>query len=324
MSRQTETRVLDDVDISATKMDRASHQIDHAIKTSGIAQMGQSRHDAKMTAREDGLHGSHDVNASIGVTSWASLHKLESQAKVFAAWSFGTHKINNINQIKPEHVAGFLTALVDRGYARNTVQGYAAGLNKLAQVLDRAQIGGTAHGERWAKAIDGCRDAVNSCVQKDTATRAYADPHAIVAAMPDARMQLVASMQLGHGLRIADATKIDASKISADGKTLTIYNSKNGQDITVTLRSGEADRIRTLADESGKIIVTQREYRAALSKACADTGQVCTGSHGLRHNYAQDRMEQLTSGGMSYDKALATVSDEMGHHRPEITQVYLR
>lgn len=48
-----------------------------------------------------------------------------------------------------------------------------------------------------------------------------------------------------------------------------------------------------------------------------------TGAHGLRHSYAQERMGELQKS-MQYDKALEVVSQEMGHFRPEITEVYLR
>ncbi len=48
-----------------------------------------------------------------------------------------------------------------------------------------------------------------------------------------------------------------------------------------------------------------------------------SGAHGLRHSYAQERMSELQPS-MPYEKALEVVSQEMGHFRPEITEVYLR
>lgn len=48
------------------------------------------------------------------------------------------------------------------------------------------------------------------------------------------------------------------------------------------------------------------------------------GIHGLRHNYAQDRMDELQMRGFYYSDALAIVSQELGHFRPDITEVYLR
>lgn len=48
------------------------------------------------------------------------------------------------------------------------------------------------------------------------------------------------------------------------------------------------------------------------------------GAHGLRHSYAQERMNELQTTGLSQHDALETVSQELGHFRPEITKVYLR
>jgi integrase len=48
------------------------------------------------------------------------------------------------------------------------------------------------------------------------------------------------------------------------------------------------------------------------------------GAHGLRHTYAQIRMNELQQQGFIYLEALGIVSQELGHFRPDITEVYLR
>jgi integrase len=48
------------------------------------------------------------------------------------------------------------------------------------------------------------------------------------------------------------------------------------------------------------------------------------GAHGLRHTYAQSRMDELQERGFIYSEALGIVSQELGHFRPDITEVYLR
>lgn len=48
------------------------------------------------------------------------------------------------------------------------------------------------------------------------------------------------------------------------------------------------------------------------------------GAHGVRHSYAQARMRELQQTGLSRAQALSTVSQEMGHFRPEITETHLR
>lgn len=49
-----------------------------------------------------------------------------------------------------------------------------------------------------------------------------------------------------------------------------------------------------------------------------------TGAHGLRHSYAQDRVDELQGNAHGHASTLETVSQELGHFRPDITRVYLR
>ena len=48
------------------------------------------------------------------------------------------------------------------------------------------------------------------------------------------------------------------------------------------------------------------------------------GAHGLRHSYAQERMRELQGLGKSYHPAREIVSQELGHFRGDIVEVYLR
>ncbi|WP_105182048.1 site-specific integrase [Pseudoalteromonas sp. T1lg21] len=66
-----------------------------------------------------------------------------------------------------------------------------------------------------------------------------------------------------------------------------------------------------------------KKWSDSFSKASNRTLLFSTGAHGLRHSYAQERMVELKRLGLKYETALETVSQEMGHFRAEITQVYL-
>lgn len=48
------------------------------------------------------------------------------------------------------------------------------------------------------------------------------------------------------------------------------------------------------------------------------------GAHGLRHSYAQFRLEALQKTGRWYKEALAIVAGELGHFRAEISKAYMR
>lgn len=71
-------------------------------------------------------------------------------------------------------------------------------------------------------------------------------------------------------------------------------------------------------------IGTGNKFSASFCRASDRALDWSTGAHGLRHSYAQERMDELQSRGYDRDTALETVSQEMGHFRPEITEVYLR
>lgn len=66
------------------------------------------------------------------------------------------------------------------------------------------------------------------------------------------------------------------------------------------------------------------KWSCSFSKASSRTLFFSNGAHGLRHSYAQERMDELKGLGLSRQVALETVSQELGHFRAEITEVYLR
>ena len=67
-----------------------------------------------------------------------------------------------------------------------------------------------------------------------------------------------------------------------------------------------------------------KQWSDSFSKAAERELGWTQGAHGLRHEYAQERMNTLQENGYNYQEALEVVSQEMGHFRPEITEVYLR
>ncbi|MGP4958740.1 site-specific integrase [Pseudomonas helleri] len=66
-----------------------------------------------------------------------------------------------------------------------------------------------------------------------------------------------------------------------------------------------------------------QRWSASFSAAATRALGWSSGAHGLRHSYAQERMSELQRT-LHRDDALRVVSQELGHFRPEITEVYLR
>lgn len=67
-----------------------------------------------------------------------------------------------------------------------------------------------------------------------------------------------------------------------------------------------------------------KRWSDSFSKAAKRELGWSSGAHGVRHTYAQQRMKVLQSQGKNYELALSIVSQEMGHFRSDITEVYLR
>lgn len=67
-----------------------------------------------------------------------------------------------------------------------------------------------------------------------------------------------------------------------------------------------------------------KQWSDSFSKAAFRELGWSNGAHGVRHTFAQARMRALQLLGWSYEMSLSIVSQEMGHFRPDITEVYLR
>ena len=95
------------------------------------------------------------------------------------------------------------------------------------------------------------------------------------------------------------------------------------------LEARRLDEPRTVYDREVKYeqhyaIGGGKQWADSFSKAADRALGWSTGAHGLRHEFAQERMNTLQGNGYEYREALEIVSQEMGHFRADITEVYLR
>ncbi len=67
-----------------------------------------------------------------------------------------------------------------------------------------------------------------------------------------------------------------------------------------------------------------QRWSNSFSRASDRTLEWSAGAHGVRHSYAQERLSELQNAGYSQSLAKETVSQELGHFRPVITDTYLR
>jgi len=127
----------------------------------------------------------------------------------------------------------------------------------------------------------------------------------------------------------------------------TKFNGREGERYTVDGKGGlirivlipgelakqlEAVRLETPVNVTDRGVYYRSHYNvsggnvfsSSFTRAAQRSLGWSEGAHGLRHSYAQERVDEIQKLGHSYPIALETVSQEMGHFRPEITEVYLR
>lgn len=146
------------------------------------------------------------------------------------------------------------------------------------------------------------------------------------------------------GLRKEESLKIRPD-IADKGNRLYLKASwcKGGRERCIPIRTESQRNALNHAKEianGGSMIPPRKTYKQHAKSYDKATARAGFNGHGLRHQYAQDRYKEITdrdcpkAGGPSYKKlspaqkendheARQTIAEELGHARPEITNVYL-
>ncbi|MGB4600619.1 MAG: site-specific integrase [Trichlorobacter sp.] len=118
---------------------------------------------------------------------------------------------------------------------------------------------------------------------------------------------------------------------------LYVVTGKGGLRRSVIVPGELADRLEARRLDQGRVVTDRgiryetrydigggQAWSASFGSASKRVLGWSTGAHGCRHSFAQTRMDELQGAGYRYQEALLVVSQEMGHFRPGITEVYLR
>jgi integrase len=210
-------------------------------------------------------------------------------------------------------------------------------LGKLGTVLNRyAEKFHTGHTYDFRPAIEELRAIAKAELHLMMETRAYADPEALIERIPDPLFQVTAGIQYEGGARIRGAALIRNAQLRGmriddiAGKEVGVIflpsvSTKGGREREIFVsRNVYTDLCNLIAANNGELKIDHDRYRHELKKAAVATNQRYTGSHGLRHSFAQRRLQECLARGMGEVAAKLRVAHEMGHSRPAITELYLK
>jgi len=173
--------------------------------------------------------------------------------------------------------------------------------------------------------------------------RAYPDPIMLIGAITDGTFQLQASLQYEGGLRTegvgAPSNRrlknpltsnglrgIGTDPVTASPVGVVASVEKGGKETEHYVSVATYRRLEEHISRHGKLESDYFAYVEAINSAAKATGQHVPGrgSHGLKHNFAQERYLECINHGMSHEQALQQTSLETSHFRLRETLTYTR
>ena len=288
--------------------------------------IGISKAESRFTSLSKNLTGSQSVSNLIHAYEYRDeIFKTATQLAQYAKEEF---KIKDVEKINSEVVRDFIQSKIEQGLTKGTLDNYISHLAKFQIGLQHiAEARGKEYSAFNKEDLLHAKEIIKQeAVRTAHENRAYSNPNAIISNLNDKEF-IAAKLQLEHGLRITEATKIRENQLQ--GNTLSFIG-KGGYTLTKELSQELARDLRN-SFENGVFKVNQDTFREHLKEACEIEGEKYTGAHGLRYNYAQNtfikefdkNIERGLTPAEAEKIALKETSEKMGHHREEITKHYL-
>jgi site-specific recombinase XerD len=276
-----------------------------AYQVSKIIKAHNGLHQKKAEARENsGLLGENNHKVSDKFHSYKSLDNARRDLMNLGKFAKEEFGIKDMRQIDQEVAREWI---YQKDVTARTASNY---LSEIMKVREHFSI----KAEEIADLRQEFHQNLPKTREKAQMTRSYKNLDK-VAGIINQRSKIAYELQYKHGLRVKEATHINVKK-QMTGNILQVQ-AKGGKPVIVEISKELEKEIREYAKEhKGVYEIDRSTYARDLRSAIEEAGNKWNGTHGMRHSYAQNKLEE------GYTKA--EVSEAMGHVREEITNVYLR
>jgi hypothetical protein len=319
-------------------------QVGRLIKVTGLkAPKGTSKMEVRNQVKDDIKAGglkqtSHEINRKMPIISTDHFRQVESTMKGVAAF-MREKGVKDLEKCSNRMVERYLIEKVEQGVTLKRFENICGHLTKLEGALNKySNIEKTCKSYSFDRVIDRVKVVAKENLEKDIAARAYERPAEVVSNIGNEKFQLAAAIQHEGGARINEASLITQSRLAGHsidpvtGKNIGLIkleggDCKGGKARYLRLPEKTYDKVASYVEKNGQLHITKSEkqkYRDAIRASAEKDNQKYSGSHGLRHNFARERVAELTGQGKGYMASIAQVSGEMGHERPSITELYLK
>jgi len=255
------------------------------------------------------------------------------------------YKLDGVESFRGKHMEVLAKAWEERGLAPSTLQNNLSIFRTFAEWIGKAGMIEAA--EKYVSVGAASRSSVNTEDKSWSARGVDAQAKIAEVTAQDARVGLQLELQAAFGLRAREAMQL-RPHVADKGTYLAVnVGTKGGRDRVVPIDTPEkralierakgfaASKMASTSDPTKTLAQVKNHYYHVL-RACGITQETGITSHGLRHEYANDRYQQLSGeaspvrGGdlaasdRDTDKAARLeVAEELGHSREAVTTYYL-
>jgi integrase len=248
----------------------------------------------------------------------------------FAKESMG---VKDLEKVDGGHVAFFMQAKIDGGVSKQYLEKITSALGALERALERfTEEKGHARAYDFSERLEVLHEAKADGLKDGYHDRAYLNPERVIEHLKEADHRLAAQLQREGGPRLEGVSLIKEEQLRGHGvdpftgREVGVFytEEKGGKGGEVKVSPEAYERLKEHIEQQGSFAIDQREYQRDVQEAAVAAGEEPEGTHGLRWNFAQERMEELQEKGkLNYDQARQEVSWEMKHERATITEHYL-
>ncbi len=306
-----------------------NYQINRIFVDSEIFAPGEKKHsdknDALKVLEKAGLSGT-----SQRISEKTKIHSYETARDYKDTWHKLGHYarsqgLKDMTHIEQKHVVGYLEQRIIDGVSHSTWKKEASHLGKLGAALERfSEKVGYTRDYAFREPINNLRQLAQNSLETPERDRGYTEPQNVIQEIRSPVSKLLAKIQHEGGARCHEVGKIRVDQLLGNN-TIKLTNTKGGMPRDITVQPDTYQQLQKMLGERGGVVqVKSSTYRNQIARAAKLAGETNSGTHDFRYNFARDRYLDLTKKGYIPEQAHYLISEEMGHHRPDITLHYLR
>ena len=175
-------------------------------------------------------------------------------------------------------------------------------------------------------------EAVNlKLVADNYHNRTYENPVELIENLSNPKHKIAAKIELEGGARIEACTLIKKEQLlgltideiikTKKGKIHTKEKGGKVGDVFIAVTTYES--LQQEIEKNGVFKINRANYMKDIRYTAKKLNIVPEGSHGLRWNFAKNRLFEYANAGYTYEQSLLLVSKEMKHNRASITEHYI-